>query len=102
MKCEHPSDVVSTDLATGDLFCGDCGDVTELYKHQHGRLSGDEAAKAIAASLNGIGSVTIYSVSHIGGDKFDVDTRVLRPGSNYSHYFVITRHAGKLTVAEKD
>lgn len=101
-KCEHPADVRSTDLASGDLFCGDCGDVIEIYRRQRGRLAGDEAATAIAGSLEGIGSVTVYGVTHIGDDRFDVGVRVLRPGSNDFRYFVVARSAGKLSVTERD
>lgn len=101
-ECTHPAEVISTDLATGELFCGDCGAVTGPYKRQLGRLSGNEAATAIAGHLDGIGSVTVYGVTHVGGDRFDVGARVLRPGSNDFHYFVVARHAGKLSVTEKD
>lgn len=99
--CGHPPEVISTDLATGDLFCGDCGAVTNTYTGQQGRLSGDEAATAIAGSLEGIGSVTVYSVWHAGGDTFEVGTRVITPGANDWHYFVVTRTGSKLIVTEK-
>ncbi|QWY81959.1 hypothetical protein SEA_SICARIUS2_54 [Arthrobacter phage Sicarius2] len=95
-ECQHPKDVQSTDLATGDLFCGDCGDVVEAYDHQPRRLSGDDAATVIAAHLRNsgaikVGSVTIYGITPMRDDVFDVTARVVsKDGARYES-FVLTR-----------
>ncbi|KUR65827.1 hypothetical protein [[Arthrobacter] sp. ATCC 21022] len=79
--CTHTPDVRSVDLATGELFCGDCGDVIEPYNNQPDRLAGDDAVEAIAALLrkqgHKIGSVVCYGVQNTRPNKFWVSARVV-------------------------
>ncbi|UGL61942.1 hypothetical protein SEA_EASTWEST_59 [Arthrobacter phage EastWest] len=106
-KCAHPIETRSDDLATGDVFCGDCGDVMEAYANQPRRLAGDDAAEAIAKELakdeiNIAGSVTVYSVTPLGADEFDVNVRImLTSGEERVKWrsFIVKRDGKKLTAS---
>jgi hypothetical protein len=96
INCEHPKDVQNVDLATGELFCGDCSDVIEAYANQSERLAGDDAAAAIAAHLKRegtikVGSVTVYGVTAIAAHSFDVTARVSSKEETGFKYYVVDR-----------
>ncbi|ASR78109.1 hypothetical protein SEA_TIMINATOR_52 [Arthrobacter phage Timinator] len=106
--CEHALNVRSVDLATGDQFCGDCGDVTELYTHQPDRLAGDDAVEAIAELLrrqgHKIGSVTAYGVQNVKPNAFWVNVRIVsdkeRDGAAKTYSVIRTKNAATLTAFE--
>lgn len=102
--CQHPIEVQSTDLATGDLFCGDCGNLVQAYKNQPTRLAGDDAAKVIGRSLSGTGRggyVVVNGIQNIGPHKFWVTVRIMDGDTASWETFTVVRAAGdKLQVQE--
>ncbi|QJD53382.1 hypothetical protein SEA_STEVIEBAY_52 [Arthrobacter phage StevieBAY] len=106
--CAHTPDVRSTDLATGDEFCGDCGDVVVAYTHQPNKLAGDDAVEAVAELLrregHKIGAVTCYGVQNIKPNAFWVNVRIVsdkeRNGVAKTYSVLRTKNTATLTAFE--
>lgn len=97
--CQHMSSNRARDLATGDEFCGDCGDLIKRYAHERGVLAGDEAAAAIAKHAGR--PVNVFSTFHLGEDEFEVHTMTMA-GSGDSEYWIIRRYSnGDLVVTPR-
>ncbi|ALY10511.1 hypothetical protein SEA_GREKAYCON_53 [Arthrobacter phage Grekaycon] len=88
-QCQHIKENHSVDTASGELFCGDCGDVLEAYDNQPNRLAGDDVAEPIANHVRqrpGIksGSVTVRGVQNIRPHKFTVTTFIQQTNGDSS------------------
>jgi hypothetical protein len=101
-QCQHPVEVRSNDLATGNIFCGDCGDTVVEYNNQPRQLSGDDAAVVIGNKLAEEklkGSVVVHAIQPTRPHEFVVSARLNTPeGISFRDFTVVRLVGNKLAV----